>query len=465
MSTYSKDEIIKKLEVAKSEMGQFYSQDFVNYRGKTSDKERDYYTEIIAEWLLDNIELFNDIKMISRENSYKVDSHDGKIKNEKSEREEEIIAMKLFHFSQNQGKVFDIIGKIIDYQTPLKNIRADKAGKIDLLAYNEEEKTLRILELKKPDSEETMLRCVLEAYTYLKVVDKDKLLKDFGLPENTKIKACPFVFYGKEQHKEMKEMKEIKDSRKNLEKLIEELGIEVIYLKEKDGEYIVKKWLLLRWKITKINYIRVLEYLEKYYGLPYKNPDAKGLTNEEKNKFSSIKKVSQETINEMKRIVEQCEELYSLHNFLTIKWLDGTNTRIKKYLWLQMKYEKYKELPISISLSVEKNFSKVKYYVSFEIKDSKSSSHLLEKYHLHLDIPKRENMLYTTGNNELEDFIILKENNLELKKKIQTRELEKVKLCVCIEGNQDSTNDYYDKKIKEAIKELIPYYEYVINKI
>ena len=240
MSTYSKDEIIKKLEVAKSEMWKFYSQDFVNYRGKTSDKERDYYTEIIAKWLLDNIELFNDIKMISRENSYKVDSHDGKIKNEKSEREEEIIAMKLFDSSQNQGKVFDIIGKIIDYQTPLKNIRADKAGKIDLLAYNEKEnpKTLRILELKKPDSEETMLRCVLEAYTYLKVVDKDKLLKDFGLPENTKIKACPFVFYGKEEYKEMQE---IKDNRKNLGKLIEKLGIEVIYLKEENGEYSVVK--------------------------------------------------------------------------------------------------------------------------------------------------------------------------------------------------------------------------------
>lgn len=71
--------------------------------------------------------------------------------------------------------------------------------------------------------------------------------------------------------------------------------------------------------MTKINYIRVLEYLEKYYGFPYKNPDAKGLTNEEKNKFSSIKKVSQETINEMKRIVEQCEELYSLHNFFNYK--------------------------------------------------------------------------------------------------------------------------------------------------
>ena len=235
MSTYSKDEIIKKLEVAKSEMWKFYSQDFVNYRGKTSDKERDYYTEITAKWLLDNIELFNDIKMISRENSYKVDSHDGKIKNEKSEREEEIIAMKLFDFSQNQGKVFDIIGKIIDYQTPLKNVQTDKAGKIDLLAYNEKEnpKTLRILELKKIDSKETMLRCVLEAYTYLKIVDKAKLLKDFGLPENTKIKACPFVFYGKEQYKEMQE------DRKNLKELIEKLEIEVIYLKEENGEYSV----------------------------------------------------------------------------------------------------------------------------------------------------------------------------------------------------------------------------------
>jgi len=240
MSTYSKDEIIKKLEVAKSEMWKFYSQDFVNYRGKTSDKERDYYTEIIAKWLLDNIELFNDIKMISRENSYKVDSHDGKIKNEKSEREEEIIAMKLFDFSQNQGKVFDIIGKIIDYQTPLKNVQTDKAGKIDLLAYNEKEnpKTLRILELKKLDSKETMLRCVLEAYTYLKIVDKAKLLKDFGLPEDTIIKACPFVFYGKEQYREMQA---IKDDRKNLGKLIEKLGIEVIYLEEKDGEYSIKK--------------------------------------------------------------------------------------------------------------------------------------------------------------------------------------------------------------------------------
>ena len=227
---YSKEEIIKKLEESKSEMGQFYSENFLNYISETSDKEGDY-TEIIAGWLLDNIELFNEIKLITREKSYKVKTHDGIIKNEESKREEEKIAMKLFDSSKNRGKVFDIIGKIIDYQIPLKNVRGDKAGKIDLLAYNENEKTLRILELKRPDSKETMLRCVLEAYTYLKVVDKDKLLKDFGLPENTIVKACPFVFFDGAQYKE------IQEDRKYLKELIKNLDVEPIYLKGEGGEY------------------------------------------------------------------------------------------------------------------------------------------------------------------------------------------------------------------------------------
>jgi len=227
---YSKNEILEEIQ----DMGNFYKRKVVNYRGTTSDS-KEYYTEVVAEWILKNIYLFDYIKPITREKSYKVDTHDGIIKNKGSKREEEKIAMKLFDLSQNQGKVFEIIGKIIDYQTPLKDIQTDKAGKIDLLAYNESKKTLRILELKRPDSKETMLRCVLEAYTYLKVVDRAKLLKDFGLPEDTEIKACPFVFYDGEQYKEMQQ------DRKYLKDLIKKLGIEVIYLKEENGEYIVKK--------------------------------------------------------------------------------------------------------------------------------------------------------------------------------------------------------------------------------
>ena len=70
-----------------------------------------------------------------------------------------------------------------------------------------------------------MLRCVLEAYTYLKIVDRDKLLKDFELPKDTTVKACPFVFFEGEQYKE------IQEDRKYLKELMKKLDIEPIYLK------------------------------------------------------------------------------------------------------------------------------------------------------------------------------------------------------------------------------------------
>lgn len=230
---FSKNEILEMIENAKFDIRSFYKQDFVNYAGKTKDS-KEYYTEIIAEWLLSHVDLFNKIKLINREGSYRIESHDGKIINQESNRAEEKIAMKLFDYSQNKGEIFDKIGKIIDYQIPLKNIQTDDAGKIDLLAYNEDTDTLRILELKKSDSKETMLKCLLEVYTYLKIVNKDKLLKDFGLPKNTIVKASPLVFFEGMQYKEMQE------DRKNLKKLMEKMEIEPVYLIEENGKYKVK---------------------------------------------------------------------------------------------------------------------------------------------------------------------------------------------------------------------------------
>ena len=230
---YSKNEILEMIKNAKFDIRSFYKQDFVNYAGKTKDS-REYYTEIIAEWLLSHVDLFNKIKLINREGSYRIESHDGKIINQESNRAEEKIAMKLFDYSQNKGEIFDKIGKIIDYQIPLKNIQTDDAGKIDLLAYNEDTDTLRILELKKSDSKETMLKCLLEVYTYLKIVNKVKLLKDFGLPKDTIVKASPLVFFEGMQYMEMQE------DRKNLKKLMEKMEIEPVYLIEENGKYKVK---------------------------------------------------------------------------------------------------------------------------------------------------------------------------------------------------------------------------------
>lgn len=47
---YKKDEIINKLENLK-DISTLYKEDFINYRGDTTDT-KEKYTEVIAEWLI-----------------------------------------------------------------------------------------------------------------------------------------------------------------------------------------------------------------------------------------------------------------------------------------------------------------------------------------------------------------------------------------------------------------------------
>lgn len=219
---YAREEILVMCRNSFENISTFYQAGVINYRGVTSDTD-ELYNEVVAEFVLNNFnEFVVGIKQIHREETYKIVSHTGE-RIPSDRRLEEKIAVEMFNMSQ-QGKVFEHIGKIIDYQTPLKNVSKDKTGKIDLLAYDG--KTLRILELKKPKSDETMLRCVLEGFTYMTTIkDKTKFLVDFNLPLDTEIVACPFVFYDGEQYQEMQE------DRPNLKMLIQKLNSKPYYIK------------------------------------------------------------------------------------------------------------------------------------------------------------------------------------------------------------------------------------------
>lgn len=226
---YTRQQILDKCSEALKNINTFYTQEFVNYRGKTTDTDEPF-TEIIAEFVIANINEFKGIKQITRKETYKTKSHNGEY-SATSNRTEEITAMKMFN--QCKDAPLDFIGTIIDYQTPLKNSREDEAGKIDLLS--DDGKQLIILELKKPDSKETMLRCVLEGYTYLKTVDKAKLLKDFeNYPDDYGLSASPFVLKNGEQWQEMQE------DRPKLKELMKLLGSKPYYFSEKDGKFIVE---------------------------------------------------------------------------------------------------------------------------------------------------------------------------------------------------------------------------------
>ncbi|MHC1691582.1 MAG: hypothetical protein AB9828_00955 [Sphaerochaetaceae bacterium] len=225
MSKKTRDEISDLIKAAKMNMDVFYNQPFVNYKGTTFKNEGDeFYTEIICEWLLaqkDNLSL---IKRIKRQNSYKVHTIDNKDSRfNLSSRIEEKIGMELW-----ENRTIPSLGKILDYQVPLKNIQSDKVGKIDILSFDEEKRTIRILELKRPGNDETLLRCVLESYTYSKIVCEEKLIKDFKILGPLSIKACPLFFKDNRQYQEYEQV--CHGMRPNLKRLMKLLKIELVML-------------------------------------------------------------------------------------------------------------------------------------------------------------------------------------------------------------------------------------------
>ncbi len=174
MKSYNKQTTIDALQNELLSMETLYQANCVNWTGKTNDTEA-FYSEVLANELLRNLKVFDNIKPIPRPSTYCRDNH-CKVEMDicNSSRNEEMFAKRL------TGLKLEGLGLMIDYQIPLKGTRADKGvGKIDLLSFNEETNTLYLIELKYKDSKETLLRTSLEIFTYSKIVDQQKLLNDY----------------------------------------------------------------------------------------------------------------------------------------------------------------------------------------------------------------------------------------------------------------------------------------------
>lgn len=157
-----------------------YKAPIINYKGHVSGKSKvnnTRYSEVIADTLISKgyIKTWLELQPLRPNHFDTGHNHSESVDMNKlqiSNRKEEILAKLLFY----QREVKDL-GYIFDYQTPLKKVQSDPYGKIDLLGYNSKDKCYSIIELKyRPSgSEETLLRCVLEAYTYYKLFDLNQI--------------------------------------------------------------------------------------------------------------------------------------------------------------------------------------------------------------------------------------------------------------------------------------------------
>ena len=209
----TRKETIDELQIELVSIENIYKAKCVNWTGKTIDTS-ELYSEIIANELLRNLKEFDKILEVTRTNSYCRGSHNEININLNSPRKEEIFAKRI------TGLKLGDLGLITDYQIPLKDTSKDDGlGKIDLISYNEDTKILYLIELKYEGNKETLLRTILESYTYYRIIDKPKLIKDclgfkttfinkFSSTDLTQVKVKPAVLVVPEckAYEELQEM-------------------------------------------------------------------------------------------------------------------------------------------------------------------------------------------------------------------------------------------------------------------
>jgi len=217
-------ETIKIFECALKNAKNLYNSRCINWKGKTLDS-KEYYTEVISRELLkeEKLVLLEKIEQINRVN-YNVNTHDGQ-HNGDTNRAEENFAMKL------KGKKLEKLGFVIEYQVPLKEKSSDDAGKIDLITSANE--SIYIVELKYIGNKETLLRAILEIWTYYKQLNKVNFLNSFKLLKQNKtedIRKAVLLSAGCNAYNEAKEL----SKRPELKQLAKALYVDIFLLEESE---------------------------------------------------------------------------------------------------------------------------------------------------------------------------------------------------------------------------------------
>lgn len=210
-----------------------YTEPEIKGKSSMNDEEGNQVvvTDYIAKKLIatDILDKINPVEMPANK-TYLIKTHNGEAttKRASSCRVEERISMELYNtYGFSNYRLF-----VADYQTPIcrdSSVKADESkhiGKIDLVSVDPIRKEIYLMELKKPDNTESLLRCVTEIYTYFKQIDKVRLSKEIRKKFDCRIagvyKVIPavLVFEGSEQHLQLRSK-----LFRNVQKLMLKLGV------------------------------------------------------------------------------------------------------------------------------------------------------------------------------------------------------------------------------------------------
>ncbi len=225
---FTESEVYQRLDRAIADIFKFYKEDLLVYQGRTSDTGR-LYNEIAAAFVYDNLEKFRAVRPHYRSDSYKTNLYKRFSRHQSNLNTEKQLNLNLY----NQKDV--AVGKIIDAQTPLFNDHKHKyLGKVGNLLYSNQNE-LFLINAKLPTTQQTLLRYIVELLLMQQLVDRKKLLADFGLAEYCELKIAPLLFKNSYPYAELTQQ------RPNLKHLLVVLDLTIFVVEKPYSPYQISR--------------------------------------------------------------------------------------------------------------------------------------------------------------------------------------------------------------------------------
>ena len=175
------------------------------------------YCEWISKWITGSAKGIQLADGGLRERSFRLTNHQGQIELQTSIAQvtEKRIIRAIFNLTE-----FPSLGRVVDYEVSLKETQDARHGDIDLLCDSGD--AALCVEAKKPQSSESVLKAILQAFTYTRLVSsvRSRFLPDFDLPDTHNLTPVVLTYYSASSGKQLLQ----KESYPNLLLLIENLN-------------------------------------------------------------------------------------------------------------------------------------------------------------------------------------------------------------------------------------------------
>ena len=220
------DQIGKLKNLKGDDLAMVYANEIISgYGGLDPDEARPAFIKVLTERLSDikrAIEGFRKSEYPFAYNQQLRGEHDGAYREAVAEKE---IVRGLMNLQRKCIPVINHYGKdkaiypICDYEVPT----LDKSGRvIDAVARCSDDRVC-IYEAKNNMSTETLLRCLMEAFTYSLLINRDRFRESFGVGKKGRIVICPLIFEGTVPYSDLMGVKSNANEKQLFSRFVKEL--------------------------------------------------------------------------------------------------------------------------------------------------------------------------------------------------------------------------------------------------